>query len=67
MRKLLLCLAIAATCLIPSPKSTAAAAPPECGGYCCHPGPRPPATACVDGGAVITCDAWWTATHAYCR
>jgi hypothetical protein len=65
MRKLLLCLAVTATCLLPSPRSTVAANP--CGTYCCHPGPRPPATSCVYDGALTTCDAYWTLTQAHCR
>jgi hypothetical protein len=65
MRKLFLCLAVTATCLLPSPRPTVAAFP--CGTYCCHPGPRPPATSCVYDGALTTCDAYWTLTHAYCR
>jgi hypothetical protein len=63
MRKLFLCLAVAATCLIPSPPPTMAAFP--CGTYCCN-GTSGSTTRCGYNGGWTTCGAYWTLTHSVC-
>ncbi len=66
MRKLFLCLAVSATCLLSSPQPTVAAFP--CGTYCCNSpsGQKTPDTRCGYNGAWTTCGAYWTLTHTVC-
>ena len=67
MRKLFLCLAVTATCLLPSPQPTVAAIP--CGTYCCPNSVNQNPTAdtrCGYNGGWTTCGAYWTLTHAVC-
>ena len=57
MRKLLLCLAVAGTCLIPSPRPSAAALP--CGSVCCSWYGSPTAQCMYYAGVWTTCGWYW--------
>jgi hypothetical protein len=64
MRKLLLGLVVAGTCLLPSPRTTAAAIP--CGSACCLSF-LTASSACMYPATVwTTCAAYWALTHTSC-
>ena len=64
MKKLLLCLAVAGTCLIPAPQTTSAAIP--CGSSCCLSFMNA-SSACMYPATVwTTCGAYGTLTHTSC-